>query len=271
MSDQPTPDGGARATRLRIDDLARVAGTTTRTIREHQTRGLLHPPRLEGRVGYYDESHIARLRMVASLQERGYSLVSIRELLDGWTQGADVERMLGFGEALLARFSDERPQVLSRAQVVEQVPMLDSEPMFRRAIRAGAITPRADGYEVRSLRLLQIGTELVASGIPLEEALEVAISLRRRLHAVAEQFVTLFDRNVWAPFARSGQPAERWPAVSDALTRLRPRAREVVDIILAQEMEAVVAEVGVENARRSRAGAAAGRTAATTGRTRRKR
>jgi DNA-binding transcriptional MerR regulator len=241
---------------MRIDDLARQAGTTTRTIREHQTRGLLHPPRLEGRVGYYDESHLARLRVVASLQERGYSIASIRELLEGWTQGADVERMLGFGEAMLARFSEERPEVLSREQVVGLAPLLKDEDSFRRAVKAGAVTPHPDGYVVRSVRLLQIGTELVVTGIPLEEALDVATSMRRRLHAIAEQFVALFDRNVWTPFARRGQPAAMWPEVNDALTRLRPRAREVVDIILAQEMEEEVAKVGLESARRMRDSAA---------------
>jgi DNA-binding transcriptional MerR regulator len=256
---QPLPPAG-----LRIDDLARSAGTTTRTIREHQTRGLLHPPRLVGRTGWYDESHLARLRVIASLQERGYSLAAIRELLDGWSQGADVERMLGFGEAMLARFSDESPQVLTRQQVVARVPELADDATLRLAVRAGVVVPHPEGYVVRSFRLLQIGAELAAAGIPVGTALQTALLLRRRLHAVAEQFVDLFDANVWTPFARRGMPADDWPAVNDALVRLRPRAREVVDIILAQEMEAVVTAVGLENARRmgSRGGRGGGSSGA---------
>jgi DNA-binding transcriptional MerR regulator len=240
----------AQGEALRIEELARTAGTTTRTIREHQTRGLLHPPRLVGRTGWYDESHLARLRVIASLQERGFSLAAIKELLDGWSQGADVERMLGFGEAMLARFTDERPQVMTRDQVMARVPQLADDAILRLALRAGVVAPHSEGYVVRSFRLLQIGAELAAAGIPVQAALETALSLRRRLHGVAEQFVELFDVNVWMPFARQGMPAERWAAVNDALVRLRPRAREVVDIILAQEMEAVVTAVGFENARR---------------------
>ncbi|MDP8987506.1 MAG: MerR family transcriptional regulator, partial [Actinomycetota bacterium] len=38
---------------MTIDDLAREAGCTTRNIRSYQTLGLLPPPSIVGRVGYY--------------------------------------------------------------------------------------------------------------------------------------------------------------------------------------------------------------------------
>ena len=37
----------------RIDELARLAGATVRNIRVYQDRGLLAPPRRDGRVGIY--------------------------------------------------------------------------------------------------------------------------------------------------------------------------------------------------------------------------
>ena len=252
------PDPG-----MRIDALAQHVGTTSRTIREHQTRGLLHPPRLVGRVGYYDATHVARLQVIATLQERGFSLAAIKELLDAWSEGADVEQLLGFGRDMLARFSDERPEVLTRAQVFERVPGVSDERMLRLAVRAGVVTPHPEGgYVLRSRRLVEIGTELTGTGVPLEVALETAALLRRRLHTVAEQMVRLFEAHVWTPFATAGMPAGQWPAVNDALQRLRPRATEALQIIFAQEMEAEVTAVGFENARRmGRSGGSRSRSA----------
>ena len=68
--------------RLTIDELARAAGTKVSTIRLYQQRGLLPPPAIEGRVGFYDETHLARLRLVADLQTRGFSLAAILAIVD---------------------------------------------------------------------------------------------------------------------------------------------------------------------------------------------
>ena len=52
-------------------------------MRLYQTRGLLPPPRREGRVAYYGDDHRRRLRLITQLQERGFSLASIKHLIDG--------------------------------------------------------------------------------------------------------------------------------------------------------------------------------------------
>ena len=101
------------AANLTIDELAREAGVTSRNIRAYQTRGLLPSPRMEGRVGYYDDNHLARLRYIASLQERGFSLAAIQCLLEAWDQGRGLNEVLGFEEALNAPWSDETPELVS--------------------------------------------------------------------------------------------------------------------------------------------------------------
>src|SRR5437764_215117 len=53
--------------RLTVDELARNAGITTRNVRAYQERGLLPPPTRVGRVGYYDERHLARLSIIGEL------------------------------------------------------------------------------------------------------------------------------------------------------------------------------------------------------------
>src|SRR5947209_6020823 len=92
-----------------IDDLAHEAGTTVRNVRAYQHRGLLAPPRRVGRAGVYDDGHLARLRMIASLLERGYGLANIAELIAAWESGQDLGQLIGLEVALAAPWSDETP------------------------------------------------------------------------------------------------------------------------------------------------------------------
>jgi DNA-binding transcriptional MerR regulator len=87
--------GGERPAGYRIDDLARVAGTTVRSLRVLHDRRLLPPPRLRGRTGYYDDEHLARVRTVLRLQERGHTLAGIHELLAAWEAGRGLADVLG--------------------------------------------------------------------------------------------------------------------------------------------------------------------------------
>ena len=80
---------------LSIDELAQRTNVPVRTIREYQTIGLLPQPRRRGRVGVYGEHHVARLALIDRLQQRGYSLAGIRDLLSAWRDGADLGELLG--------------------------------------------------------------------------------------------------------------------------------------------------------------------------------
>ena len=70
-----------RRTRLTIGELAEAAGMTVRNIRNHQSRGLLPPPELEARTGYYGAEHLERLRLIQAMQADGFNLEAIRRLL----------------------------------------------------------------------------------------------------------------------------------------------------------------------------------------------
>jgi DNA-binding transcriptional MerR regulator len=84
---------------LTIDELAREAGTRTSTVRMYQTRGLLPPPEIRGRVGYYSAAHLARLQVIDRLQARGYSLAAIKELLENWSRGATLSAIIDAGRS----------------------------------------------------------------------------------------------------------------------------------------------------------------------------
>src|SRR5918911_1011354 len=75
-------DGAGSPNQLTIDDLARETGLSVRNLRSHQARGLLPPPEVRGRVGYYGPDHVERLRLIRELQGEGLKLDGIKRLLE---------------------------------------------------------------------------------------------------------------------------------------------------------------------------------------------
>ena len=55
---------------------------TVRNVRAHQSRGLLPPPEVRGRTGYYGAEHVARVELIRELQADGFNLELIRRLLE---------------------------------------------------------------------------------------------------------------------------------------------------------------------------------------------
>src|SRR5687768_4069868 len=78
-----------------IDELAARTGVPTRTIREYQTLGLVPAPERRGRVGMYRSAHVHRLELIGRLQDRGYSLAGIGDLLTSWQEGHELTDVLG--------------------------------------------------------------------------------------------------------------------------------------------------------------------------------
>ncbi len=227
---------------MTIDELAREAGATSRNIRAYQTRGLLPPPRMEGRVGYYDEGHLARLRYVAGLQERGFSLAAIQCLLEAWEDGRGLNDVLGFEEVLTAPWSEESPERVSVEQLLEQFPDAVEDPgLVQRSVELGLLVVVDGELEAPSPRLLRVGAELVAAGVPLAAVLDEYERLVADADRIAGRFVALFESNVWEPFVAAGMPAERLAEVTAALQRARPTASMAMDAALAFAMERAVA------------------------------
>jgi DNA-binding transcriptional MerR regulator len=227
-----------------IDELARLAGTTTRNIRAHQSRGLLPPPRLAGRVGYYSREHLDRLQHIAKLQERGFSLASIQDLLDAQQQGLELTEVLGLEVELTRPWVEETPGTVSEGQLAQDFPEVASDPsLVERAVGLGVIEPEPDsGYRVPSPRLYRVGMELCAGGYPLGVVLEQGAALKADMERIALRFIDYFTRYVWEP-AFAGDPASADIAgLIDTMQKIRPLGAESVHIFLAQAMDRLVAE-----------------------------
>ncbi len=90
------PHGVAASGEYRIDDLARLAGTTTRNIRVYRDRGLLPPPLRVGRIALFNDTHLTRLRLITSMLDRGYNIAHVREMLSAWEEGKNLGDVLAW-------------------------------------------------------------------------------------------------------------------------------------------------------------------------------
>jgi DNA-binding transcriptional MerR regulator len=217
----PGADPGAT-----IDALARRTGMTVRNIRAYQSRGLLPPPEVRGRTGYYGPEHEARIELVRELQAEGFNLEAIKRVIEAGGPSADVLRLT---RAVHEPFADEDPQIVTATELAAAVGTDENPALLQKAMRSGLIGEVGeDRYEIRSPHLVNAGAELAALGIPIEAGIDVIAKLRRHSDGVARAFTDLFIERVWKPFDEEGRPAERWPEMVEAIERLRPLAGEAL-------------------------------------------
>src|SRR3954470_22085183 len=239
---------------MTIDALAQRTGMTVRNIRAHQSRGLLQPPMIEGRTGYYGPDHVARIELIAEMQADGFNLAAIKRLLEN-QPGSDSE-MLGFKRALMAPWEDEEHEFITADELFKRLDLDADNPnpkRLERAVKMGFLVDLGEGrFEVPSPTLFRAAEELRALGIATETALDVLAEIERGSRSVARAFVRLFVEEVWRPFTASGQPESEWPAVRGAIERLRPLATDAVMAVFRRTMtEAVEQRFGEELERRS--------------------
>jgi DNA-binding transcriptional MerR regulator len=218
---------------MTIEELASQAGTATTTVRLYQSKGLLPPPERRGRIGYYGQGHLARLRLIAQMQEQGFSLASIKQLADAWESGRGLDDILGLEAQVAAVWAPEPPARLKLSEFKELFAGQPITPaVIQRAIRMDLVGFDGISVTVKSPKLLAIGLELVRAGIPVKETMDELEALQGMADSIAERFTAVFERNMWAPFVASGLPADQIRPLTESLQRLSALAEAVVDAVL---------------------------------------
>ncbi|MFD3548712.1 MerR family transcriptional regulator [Streptomyces sp. NPDC058655] len=250
MSSQVRNDGDAVADgggRYRREDVARAAGVKVRNLRYYQERGLLPPPRREGRIAWYSDDHLTRLRLISDLLGRGYTVNGIAELLDAWEQGDGLSRLLGLEREMTRGWVQEEPVTMTRAQLRELFGPSATAQDTRRAAELGYVTVDGDRVTYPNRRLLDATLALVRQGVPLAEILDAGDFLQVQASALADLFVGLFRRHVIGSEGLEPLSATQLQHITEAVTALRPVAGEVVATefarAMARRVEAEVAEL----------------------------
>jgi DNA-binding transcriptional MerR regulator len=228
---------------LTIDQLAAQVGMTVRNVRAYASRGLIPPPRLVGRTGYYGEEHATRLRLIRDLIDRGYTLAAVeRAVLNHSSLPA------GHALALLNVLDNplgqqEEPEVVSRDALTAAAGVRPDEEMVDALVRAGLVE-RVDENTLRLLRpsIVHAGTQAVALGLSRESVLAMLPLLSENLRPIAQRFVDEFREQIWHPFAEAGMPEEEWPEVLQRIKAVLPVAGQSVLAVFRDQLTAVIDE-----------------------------
>ncbi|MCX5048787.1 MULTISPECIES: MerR family transcriptional regulator [unclassified Streptomyces] len=198
-----------------MEELAGLAGITVRTLRFYRERKLIPPPRREGRIAWYDDHHLARLRTIAALLERGHTLTGIAELAEALDHGRDMAAVLGVTP------TEEEPVRLTPEELAARFEGEVTPDNLAAAMELGYLGTDGDEIVHISRRLLDVSSALVREGIPLAEVLKAGARVREHADALAEMFAELV----------------LYYAHEDDLQRLRPLARSVVEAELSLALD----------------------------------
>jgi DNA-binding transcriptional MerR regulator len=161
-----------------LAELAAAVGMTERNVRAYRSRGLIRPPRLRGRVGYYDLDHLSQLRLVQALTGRGLSLQVVGQLIDKGLAQHELAR-------LIRQDLPEGPPLPLSTEVIEEVtredPSLFDAMVETGLARAGDAGPEADPA------LLALAYQLAGQGIPPLDVAHVLVIGARAAGAAAEE------------------------------------------------------------------------------------
>lgn len=199
-----------------MEELARLAGITVRTLRFYRERRLIPPPRREGRIAWYDDHHLSRLRTISALLERGHTLSGIAELAEAFDHGRDVGDLLGLGAP-----TEEIPVRLTPEELADHFAGEVTAENLAAAMELGYLGTDGDEIVHISRRLLDVSAALVREGIPLAEVLDAGHRVRRHAESLAALFTDLITRH----------------ASEEDLQRLRPLAKSVVDAELSMALD----------------------------------
>jgi DNA-binding transcriptional MerR regulator len=147
---------------LTITQLAAAVGMSARNIRAYQSRGLVHSPRIRGRIAHYGGDHVARLELIASLQREGFTLAAIKRLIN--TPGSYA--------AIVAdrrrRFRDDESDIVTTVPVSSERfrELLAGLPELPDDLTQTGLVWLQDGELVTHTMLMGIGRTLAAQGLP---------------------------------------------------------------------------------------------------------
>ena len=192
MNPEADRDASTRTPEWTIDELARLADVPTRTLREYRRLGLMAPPRRRGRIGVYDDEHLTRLRLIARLQQRGYSLAGIGDLLAAWHSGDSLDSILDDPGL------DEAAQSFTRDDLLERAPWLSDGELLDEAADAGLVAEIEGRWLVRAPSLLRLLGDAIVAGVPPRAAIEAARAMRTGAATQARALTAVFVDHLWS-------------------------------------------------------------------------
>lgn len=235
---------------FRIDGLAALTQVSVDTIRFYQAKGLLQPPRRQGRIALYSDDHVERLGRIGDLKAKGFSLGSIKRLLDGDFDEADAR----LADTIVGSVSPGGPGRLIPLEALAARTGI-SATLLEAVEREGLIEAVEEGgqrfYTEADAVTVSRGLELLSAGLPLSELLALAREHDRVMRDVARQTVDVFIRFVRDPLiSEEADQEEAARRLVEAFNTMLPATTDLVsrhfERILIREGLARLAETAEE-------------------------
>ncbi|TKJ35160.1 MerR family transcriptional regulator [Blastococcus sp. CCUG 61487] len=238
---QVDPAGESDESDLTVDELAARVGLTVRNVRAYAARGLLPPPRMVGRTGYYGREHVARLLLVREMLAEGYSLAMIERTLSSAPPTAS-SATLALHRALLAPWLPPEPELTTGEELAARAGVPEQPEVVDQLVELGLVERQDDGrLRVLDPALLMAGLQVVALGVPPSALIAAQTQVNEHVRALARTYVQMFVDTRWREFVDAGAPAERRAEILATVTRLQPVAAQAVLAAFRTEMAAEVA------------------------------
>jgi DNA-binding transcriptional MerR regulator len=221
----------------RIDDLARAAGTTARNVRAYQERGLLPPPEKRGRVGYYNDSHLVRLKLIDSLLSRGFTTAHIQDFITSWETGNDIAEVLGLENTLTERWAQGETMRVPR-ELVGDVLGAHDDAVIERLVSMSLARIEGNDCVLTEPELLKGFAELRQFGFSLGHLLDVHADTELLMRQVAVRIIGEAKNQITADHGEGWMPeGDEIAVATDMLQRMRTIGTRSVQIALARAMD----------------------------------
>lgn len=225
---QLTRDRQDGAVELTVDQLAAEVGMTVRNVRAYAARGLLPPPRLVGRTGFYGADHVSRLQLVREMLAEGYTLAAVEKALAGAAHTASPT-VLALHKSLLSPFLPEQPEETTVAALVARVGVQTAPGLLAELADMGVVELLGD-ERVRVLdpALVAAGLQVMRLGIDPSAVVHAQQRVIELVEQAAATYVEMFQSTLWADFVSRGMPEDEWQRVTEAVERLQPLAAQAL-------------------------------------------
>ncbi|OBA79426.1 MerR family transcriptional regulator [Mycobacterium sp. 1164966.3] len=233
------PQDIAASGEYRIDDLARLAGTTTRNIRVYRDRGLLPPPLRVGRIALFNDTHLTRLRLITSMLDRGYNIAHVREMLSAWEEGRNLGDVLGLESAIVGTWTTEKPQTMPLAEAEQ---LIDDPGAFQRLLDLQVIRVDEGQATITRPKLIEAFNEIRGYGISIDKLIDLHEQILPKIDEISDMLVRAGAEHVQDRI----KPGERLPADAEIaelitmLVRFRTQAVATVTATLASSIESTI-------------------------------
>lgn len=230
------PQGAANSGEYRIDDLARLAGTTTRNIRVYRDRGLLPPPLRVGRIALFNDTHLTRLRLITSMLDRGYNIAHVREMLSAWEEGKNLGDVLGLETAIAGTWTTEKPETMALADAQR---LVNDAQAFERLVALQVI--RIDGTQATVTRpkLIEAFNEIRGYGVKFDKLIDLHERIVPEIDKISDMLVRAGAEHVLDRI-KPGEPLPADAEIAELITmlvRFRTQAVATVTATLASSIE----------------------------------